>query len=153
MREVSCTVAVAAPPRAVYEAAKDVEGLAEFIEAIESITVRERREQPAGPETVTAWVGLLPEFGRKLKWTERDRWDDTALRCDFTLVEGDLDEYEGEWTFVPDGADDRTTTTLVVRYTYDVPLIGALIKGLVHKKMQQSVDAIQAGLARRVAAQ
>jgi ribosome-associated toxin RatA of RatAB toxin-antitoxin module len=148
MPEVSCTLAVDAPAAVVYEAAKDVEGLAVFIEAIESITVDQREVVDGGLQTVTSWVGLLPEFRRTIKWTERDIWRDADLRCDFTLVKGDLDAYEGEWTFAPDG-QSGSTTSLVVRYEYDVPLVGALIRGLVLKKMQQSVDAIQAGLKRR----
>jgi len=147
MPEVSCSVSVAAPPATVYAAAQDVEGLARFIPALERITVDQRLERPQGPETVTSWVGLLPEFNRRIKWTERDLWDDQTRRCDFTLVKGDLDRYEGEWLF--EEADDGCRCTLTVRYEYDVPLIGALIKGLFKRKMQESVDGIQAGLKQR----
>jgi uncharacterized membrane protein len=131
----------------VYAAAQDIEGLAQYITDVESIKVLERQETPAGPVTVSAWVGLIPEFSRKVRWSERDHWLDAEHRCDFELVSGDLDAYSGEWTFEP--ADDGTVTRLTVRYEYNVPLVGALIKKLVQKKMQDSVESIQAGLKRR----
>ena len=132
---------------AVYAAAQDVEGLAPFISDVESITVQEREALPAGPRTVTAWVGLLPEFRRKLYWTEQDFWDDTAHHCQFQQVTGDFDRYEGDWTFV--STAEGVVVELVVRYEYDVPLIGPLIQKLLQRKVQQSVDRIQEGLARR----
>ena len=148
MPQVSSVVTVAAEPRVVYQAAQDVEGLAGYIDALDSIKVVERIERPEGPETVTAWVGNVPEFKRQIKWTERDWWNDAELSCRFTLVDGDLDKYDGTWTFAPaDGGG--CLCSLVVDYEYDVPLIGPLIKGLLLKKMQASVDATQAGLKAR----
>ena len=34
-----------------------------------------------------------------IEWTEEDRFDDAALRIDYALLEGDLDTFEGAWTF------------------------------------------------------
>lgn len=147
MPEVSRRVSIAAPLEVVYAAAKDVEGLAEYIADVESITVVERRSVATGDETVTDWVGLLPEFRRKLRWTEQDHWHDGEHRCTFFQLKGDFDRYEGEWTFAADG--DGASVELIVRYDYDVPLIGPLLQKLVLKKVQQSVDAIQEGLRRR----
>lgn len=148
MPEVSSRVEVAASPAAVYAAAKDIEGLVDYITDVESITVTERREVPGGLETVTDWVGLLPEFRRKLTWTEQDRWDDAALICRFEQIKGDFDAYEGEWRFGEAG--EGAYTELVVRYEWDVPLIGPLLVKLVQNKVQQSADRIQAGLKQRV---
>lgn len=150
MPEVSSTVRIRGDIETVYQAAKDIEGLASFIDDVESITVLERREVPGGLETSSAWVGLLPEFKRKLRWTERDRWDDAAHTCVFELVEGDWDAYSGEWRFVSDG--DEVEVRLVVRYEYNVPLVGPLIHRLVLKKVQDSTNRIQEGLRRRVEA-
>ncbi|MBI2299390.1 MAG: SRPBCC family protein [Armatimonadetes bacterium] len=147
MREVASTVRVNADVETVYRAAQDLEGLAAYIGDVESIAVTEREESPGGLATVSVWVGLLPEFRRKLHWTERDVWDDAARLCRFELIQGDWDEYEGEWRFEPDG--EATVVSLVVRYRYDVPLIGPLIQKLVLKKVQDSTDGIQAGLKRR----
>ncbi|NUQ01346.1 MAG: DUF2505 family protein [Armatimonadetes bacterium] len=147
MPEVTNRTVIAAPLETVYQAAQDIEGLAAFIDDVESITVTARREGETGPETVTDWVGLLPEFRRKLRWTEQDWWDDVAHQCRFRQTEGDFDRYEGEWRFHAE--DGGTVVELVVVYEYDVPLIGPLVQKLVLKKVQQSVDSMQAGLKRR----
>ncbi|MCK4324458.1 MAG: SRPBCC family protein, partial [Armatimonadetes bacterium] len=59
-------------------------------------------------------------------------------------LEGDFSEYSGRWEFteVPAG----TQVQLEVNYDYNVPLIGALIKNLLRKKMQQNTDAMLAAL-------
>ena len=43
---------------------------------------------------------------------------------------------------MPEGTDVR----LQVQYDYAIPLIGALIKNLLRKKMQQNTDAMLAAL-------
>jgi len=147
MPEVSNQTVIAAPLETVYAAALDIEGLAGYISDVESIAVVSREDRPGGCATKTEWVGLLPEFRRKLHWTEADEWDDAAHRCTFHQVKGDFDLYEGEWLFV--AAGEGTQVSLVVRYEYDIPLVGPLLRKLVRRKVQQSVDAIQAGLKRR----
>ena len=140
-------VYLSARPDLLAETLDHVRHFAPFIDDVESITVTERTETEGGTETVSAWVGLLPEFRRKLSWTERDRWDDAAHRCTFEQIEGDFDSYAGEWRFAEEGGS--VTVELVVRYEYDVPLIGPLIRRLVLKKVQDSADKTQAGLKRR----
>ncbi len=151
MPVIESSIEIAASPADVYRAAQDIEGLAAWIEALESITIDERSERPAGPETVSTWVALVPEFNRKLTWTERDLWDDERLVCEFSLVQGDLDRYDGLWTFeLLDSGGCRSA--LRIDYALEIPLIGPLIKGLVHKKMQAASDAVLEGLKRRAEA-
>ncbi|MCC7494803.1 MAG: DUF2505 family protein [Fimbriimonadaceae bacterium] len=147
MPEVRNRTVIAAPLATVWQCAQDVEGLAPFISDVESITVAERVETAEGLETVTSWVGLLPEFRRKLHWTEKDWWNTAARTCRFEQLKGDFDAYGGDWLFSAEGAG--TAVELIVRYEYDVPLIGPLLRKLVLKKVQQSVDRIQEGLQRR----
>ncbi len=133
---------------AVWEAAKDIEGLSAFIENLESIQVLSREEADGVLLTSSRWVALLPEFHRKVTWTERDVWDSAARLCRFEQTAGDYDRYEGTWEFVEQ--DGGVRVRLTIRYDYDIPLIGPLIRALVWRKMQDSVDATQAGLKRRV---
>ena len=46
---------------------------------------------------ITRWKTLVEEA--PIEWTEEDRFDDERLRIDYKLIEGDLDKFEGAWTF------------------------------------------------------
>jgi len=131
-----------APVERVYSLAKDVERLPEFLPNVERVTIRSRE----GARTVSEWVGLVPEFKRKLVWVEEDDWDDAGRRCTFRSVSGDWDRYDGVWSFSAEG--DGTQVTLDITYEYNVPLIGPLIRKLLHKLVARGADETLEGLAR-----
>ncbi|UCC69610.1 MAG: SRPBCC family protein [Armatimonadota bacterium] len=143
MPEVHSEIVIGAPPERVYGAAKDIEGLAEFLPNVEQVTIRERE----GSRTVSEWLGLVPEFRRSIRWVEEDLWDDARMRCEFRSLSGDWDRYEGEWSFVPEGSGTRVR--LKIEYEYNVPLIGPLIKKLLHKLVARNVEETLAGLQAR----
>jgi uncharacterized membrane protein len=144
MPEVTSRLTIAAPVERVYALARDVEGLAPYIDDVESIQVREED----GPQTVTEWVGIIREYRRKIKWTEQDHWDDAAHVCTFEQIKGDFNEYRGTWSFRD--VDGATEVEIVLYYEYNVPLIGPLIQKLLLKKVQASCDNILRGLQERV---
>jgi len=59
-------------------------------------------------------------------------------------VSGDWDRYDGVWSFLAEG--DGTHVTLDITYEYNVPLIGPLIKKLLHKLVARSADETLEGL-------
>lgn len=120
----------------VYALARDVESFPEFMPDLKSVVVTERNED--GSRVVSEWVGIVKEFKTTLKWTEEDIWDDEAKTCTFTLVKGDYSKYGGSWAFTDLGGRTRFDSEIEVEY--DVPLVGALIKGLIAKKMKENVD-------------
>jgi ribosome-associated toxin RatA of RatAB toxin-antitoxin module len=138
---ITVTVVVNAPLDTVYQLAKDVERLPEFDDNLESVRVLERE----GGRTVSEWVGVVREFRQTIRWTEEDEWDDERHICRFSQVKGDFDRYEGTWAFSPDGGN-RARIDLTLDYEYNVPLIGPLIKNLLHKKTQQAADGIMTAL-------
>jgi ribosome-associated toxin RatA of RatAB toxin-antitoxin module len=135
--EIRVRTEVAAPLETVYRLAKEIERLPEFDENLESVRVVERD----GHRVVSEWVGVVRELGQRIRWTEEDVWDDAAYMCRFAMTKGDFDAYEGSWSFQADG-ESRTIVDLAFSYEYDVPLIGPLIKGLLHKKTQASAEGI-----------
>lgn len=143
MPEVEAELLISAPPDHVYALAKDVEGLPEFLPNVSQVTVRER----SGDRTVSEWIGLVPEFKRTLRWVEEDHWDDAAHTCSFRLLSGDWHRYEGAWTFAPEG--DATRVRLTIRYEYHVPLVGPLIKKLLHKLVARNAQETLEALRRR----
>jgi ribosome-associated toxin RatA of RatAB toxin-antitoxin module len=141
--EVHSEILVDAPPERVYGLAKDVEGFPEFLPNVEQVSVRARE----GNRTVTEWVGLVPEFRRTIRWVEEDLWDDAGMRCTFRSLSGDWDRYEGEWGFAPEGEGTRVRLKIV--YGYNVPLIGPLIKKLLHKLVGRNAEETLEGLRQR----
>jgi len=84
---------------------------------VESIVVLERRRDGM----VTRWKTLVEDA--PIEWTEDDRFDDAALRIDYALIEGDLDTFEGAWTF--EQSDGFTRVVLTVDYDFGVPTLAS----------------------------
>jgi len=110
------------------------------MEDVEEVEVLEQ----TADRQVSRWVGNVKQFNRRIQWTEEDFWDPQARRCEFRQIEGDFSAYSGVWEFraVPEG----TEAYLQITYEYNIPLIGPLIKKIVHKMMQQNIDSMLAAL-------
>ena len=78
MPYVETTIAIAAPRARSYELAKDQERFPQFMPDVESVTVVERHAD----HWITRWKTLVEEA--PIEWTEEDRFDDDALRIDYS---------------------------------------------------------------------
>ena len=141
---VETTVVVHASARIVYELAKDQERFPEFMPDVELVTVLERD----GDRTVSRWKTLVEEA--PIEWIEEDLFDDAALRVDYRLLEGDLDTFEGAWTF--EERDGTTFVRLGVEYDFGVPTLAELIGPTLHKKVQENSEMMLAALKREAEA-
>jgi len=140
MPYVETSIVIAAPPRAVYELAKQQERFPEFMPDVESITVLERR--PNG--TLTRWKTLVEEA--PIEWTEEDLFDDANLRIEYKLLEGDLDKFEGFWSFAESGG--TTHVVLGVDYDFGVPTLAELIGQTLERKVRENSEMMLAALKR-----
>jgi len=143
---VTSSIEINGPIERVYALAKDVESFPGFMADLKSVKVLESTDN--GAHTITEWVGIVKEFRTTIKWTEQDIWDDAAKTCVFTLVKGDYTRYSGRWAFADLGGRTRFDSEIEVEY--DVPLVGALIKGLIAKKMKENVDNMLLAIKRKV---
>jgi coenzyme Q-binding protein COQ10 len=130
MPYVESRIAVAAPARAVYELAKDQERFPEFMPDVETVKVLERFPD----RVISRWKTLVEEA--PIEWTEEDRFNDAALRIDYALLEGDLDTFEGAWTF--EERDGLTHVLLTVEYDFGVPTLAELIGPTLQKKVLEN---------------
>jgi len=137
---VEATVVVTAPASAVYELAKDQERFPDFMPDVELVTVLERH----GNRVITRWKTLVEEA--PIEWIEEDLFDDVALRVDYKLLEGDLDTFQGTWTFIE--RDGRTHVRLTVEYDFGVPTLAELIGPTLHRKVVENSDMMLAALKR-----
>lgn len=146
MPVIEQSIWIHAPVERVYAIARDVERFPEVMPDLESVRVLERSED--GSRTVTEWTGLVREFNNmRVKWTEEDIWDDCTHTCRFRLLKGDLQRMEGEWRFVEEEGGTRFLSRL--EYDYNVPLLGTLVKNLIHKKLEENVQMVLEGIRKR----
>ncbi|HEY9084911.1 MAG TPA: aromatase/cyclase [Candidatus Tyrphobacter sp.] len=138
MPYVETRVTVAAPAKDVYELAKEQERFPQFMPDVESITILERRPEGA----ISRWKTLVEEA--PIEWTEEDRFDDAALQIDYRLLEGDLDRFEGSWTF--EERDGMTHVVLGVDYDFGVPTLAELIGPTLEKKVRENSEMMLAAL-------
>lgn len=146
MPTIQSSVEIDGPIDAVYALAKDIESFPQFMPDLKSVRVLERSDD--GQRVISEWVGTVKEFKTTIKWTQEDIWDDHAHTCVFSLIKGDYSKYSGEWVFVDLGGRTRFDSEIEVEY--DVPLIGALIKGIIAKKMKENVENMLAAIKGRV---
>lgn len=140
MPYVEITIVIDAAARDVYELAKAQERFPEFMPDVESVTILERRADCI----VSRWKTLVEEA--PIEWTEEDRFDDAALRVDYQLIEGDLDTFEGTWTF--ENVEGRTHVTLGVEYDFGVPTLAELIGPTLQRKVRENSEMMLAALKR-----
>jgi coenzyme Q-binding protein COQ10 len=145
MPSVECSIDVAAPAAAVYELAKEQERFPEFMPDVETVVVLERHPD----RVVTRWKTLVEDA--PIEWTENDRFDDAALRIDYALIEGDLDTFEGAWTFEQRGG--VTHVVLTVEYDFGVPTLAELIGPTLQKKVRENSEMMLAALKSEAEAQ
>jgi coenzyme Q-binding protein COQ10 len=135
---VATSIVIDAPAGLIYELAKDQERFPQFMPDVESVTVVERHAD----RVLTRWKTLIEDA--PIEWLEEDRFDDGALRIDYKLLEGDLDTFEGAWTFVAD--PDGTLVTLDVTYDFGVPTLAELIGPTLEKKVRENAEMMLAAL-------
>jgi coenzyme Q-binding protein COQ10 len=141
MPYVESTIVIEAPARLVYELAKDQERFPQFMPDVETVTILERRPDAV----VSRWKTLVEEA--PIEWTEEDRFDDAALRIEYRLLEGDLDRFEGAWTF--EHRDGRTHVVLGVDFDFGVPTLAELIGPTLEKKVRENSEMMLAALKRQ----
>ena len=130
MPYVETSIDIKAPRKRIYDLAKDMESYPDFMPDVESVKILERK----GNETVTRWKTLVEEA--PIEWTEVDVFDDEDTRIDYKLIEGDLDKFEGAWTF--EERDGVTKVVLGVDYDFGVPSLAELIGPLLQKKVEEN---------------
>lgn len=143
MPHIEAEILIPAPLRTVYPIAKDIERFPEFFPDVESVTILEQTDTGF----ISEWVGIVAKLNRKLKWRELDEWDDATYTCRFRAVGGDWDKYDGVWTF--EARDGGTCMHMSLECDVNVPMIGAIIRGVIGKLAKANIDHMFEGIRRR----
>lgn len=143
MPTVETSVWIQAPLARVYEIAKDNGSFPEFMSDVKSVEITEKD----GSRVVSDWVGIVPTFGLKVRWTQEDVWNDDAKTCAFRQLKGDYDQMDGVWNFVEENNGTRFSS--VVNYEYNVPGLGALVKKVIHNIVIKNMDGVLGAIKAR----
>ena len=142
MAYVERSILILGPIQEVYALAKDMERYPEFMPDVESVKVTERQEH----RTVTEWETSVD--GTPILWTEEDLFDDANLTIEYKLIEGDLDKFEGTWTFT--AGRDGTEVTLTCDYDFGIPELTNLIGPTLEQKVGENSEMMLEGMKRRI---
>lgn len=126
----------------IYELLKRVEEYPEFMADVESIRVLERDEH----SSLSEWVTRLE--GRRLRWVERETYQDAQYRIEYRQTEGDLKQFEGQWRL--EEAPEGTLVTLTCRFDLGIPMFAALLDPIARLKVKENVESMLEGLRRKI---
>ncbi|HEY3414767.1 MAG TPA: SRPBCC family protein [Armatimonadota bacterium] len=143
MPVVENSVWVNAPVDTVMTVAKDYENYPSFMKDVKSVQVIERE----GPRIVCKWTARVEEVKMDIKWVEEDVWDDVARTSHFHQVSGDYEKMVGDWKFTEENGGTRFDSVVEIEFT--IPLIGALLKNLIAKKVKENLDNMQGAIKAR----
>ena len=142
MGYVERNIVIGGPVEAVYELAKDMEGYPDFMPDVESVTVVSRE----GNTTITEWETSVD--GTPILWTEKDVFDDKTHIITYQLIEGDLEKFEGKWSF--QSKDGGTEVTLTVDYDFGIPELTNLIGPTLEQKVGENSEMMLQGMKKRI---
>jgi len=136
-------IEISAPREEVFEVAQNVEEYPNFMSSIKTVRILESE----GNRRITEWTARVEELGRTISWKEEDIWDKERGECRFRCLEGDFNKYEGIWLFQEIAG--RTLVSLRIEYEMHIPLIGALLQGLIKRKVEENAGDMLEGLKER----
>lgn len=138
MPYVETSIYIEKDPDSVYNFAKNMEIFPKYMEDVESVTVTERVDNT----TMTDWVTNIE--GTPIVWTEKDIFDDVKRTINYQLTEGDLDKFEGTWSFAPEGTG--TKVVLGVDFDFGIPHLEELIGPTLQSKVKENSDMMLNGV-------
>lgn len=143
MPTVNTTVWIEASPDQVYAIARDNRSFPEFMEDVESLTIISEQ----GDTIQSEWVGKIPAFGLKVRWSQEDVWDAETRTCRFRQLKGDYDSMDGEWKLTDENGGTRFDSTL--HYEYSVPGLGPLVGKVIYSLVVKNMDGVLGAIKKR----
>lgn len=143
MPVVETSVWIEAPLAKVYAIAKDSTAYPEYMKDVQSVTLVEGD----GSRLVEDWVGIISQFGLKVRWRQETVWHDDTFTSEFKQLSGDYDMLEGGWTFIEENGGTRFNQRL--EYEYNVPTLGALVKKVIYTIVVKNLENINEAFRKR----
>lgn len=116
----------------LYEILKDMEKYPQFMKDLKSVKVLERDANT----TLTEWQTSI--MGNKIKWVEKDIFDDENKHISYHQHSGDLHKFEGEWILKEDTAGTRVTLT--VDFEIGIPMVSGLLNPVAKLMIKENCE-------------
>jgi len=140
---VEVKLPIEAPLEETWRAVTRLEDYAEYMESVESVTVRE----DSGARRVSEWSVLLK--GSVLEWVEDDELDEATHTMRFAQLSGDLDKFEGYWRV--EAQDDGTSlVTLSVDFEIGIPLLADMLNPVAAKALRENSEQMLQAIEKRL---
>ncbi len=132
-----------ADAEAVYARLCDFEGYAEHTDAVRGVSVTRISGHADGPRVVESEWSVNFRNGI-LCWSERDQIDPARRTIRFSQLEGDFEEFDGDWLVRQAGAD----VTVYFGATFDLgmPSLASIIEPVAERTLRENIDKIVRGL-------
>jgi len=137
---VETSILIKANPDEVFEFARNQEKFSEYMRDVESVKVLEKKSN----STITEWVTNVD--GTPIIWTEEDVFDAQKRIISYKLIEGDMDRFEGTWSFTP--KEEGTMVVLGVDFDFGIPHLEELIGPTLKTKVKENSDMMLQGMKR-----
>ena len=139
---VESSITIKETPEKVYELTKKMEDFPDYMPDVKEVSLIEKCEN----YTVTNWVTEVE--GTAITWKEKEIFDDVNFIIDYKLLEGDLEKFEGKWTFEP--FEDGTRVTLNVDYDFGVPAIEEVMGPTLKKKLEENCIMMLSSIKKKI---
>ena len=142
MAFVKSSIIINTDPRTAYEFAREMERFPDYMPDVEEVRVLERD----GNRTLTAWTSTVE--GIPICWKEEDIFDDAAVSISYRLLEGDLDKFEGVWTFIE--KEGGTEVGLTVDFDFGMPTLADLLGPVLEVKVRENSEMMLSAIKNEI---
>lgn len=139
---VEARILINGTPQDVYNVAKQQERFPDFMSDVEEVKIIERTDKRAISEWTTNVEGI------PICWKEEDTFDDDTNSITYRLLEGDLDKFEGGWTF--EAKDGGTEVVLTVDFDFGMPTLADLLGPVLEVKVRENSEMMLNGIKNEI---
>ena len=116
----------------IYQLISDMPSYPRFMPDLVSVDLLER----AADKTITHWISNVD--GRKIEWTEEDRFYPELYKIEYQQIKGDLKKFSGYWQLKQEV--DGVEISLFVDFEFGIPMIAGLLNPLLKKKVRENSE-------------
>jgi ribosome-associated toxin RatA of RatAB toxin-antitoxin module len=122
----------------VFDRIADFERYPEMTDAVRQVKVT----AGAGGALVSEWEVAFRDG--ILRWSEEDEIDRAARTIRFRMLDGDFDQFTGEWSVESDG--DATLVSFRSRFDLGMPTLAFMLDPIAENALRENIARILTGL-------